>query len=116
MGLQDSIDDVLALFMVVIFHKGIISFSLGLNMVQSKLSLYQVCSYDFMCLSFLELVFMSTGGETKPFHGIKLIYMPRYDSMPYVMRMLCNLFSIFILEPEEKELRSEMFSRNISVH
>ncbi|KAK7065420.1 hypothetical protein SK128_018588 [Halocaridina rubra] len=41
-GLQDTINDVVALFMVVIFHKGIIAFSLGLNMVQSKLSLSQL--------------------------------------------------------------------------
>ncbi|ROT68514.1 zinc transporter ZIP1, partial [Penaeus vannamei] len=41
-GLQDTIDDVVALFLVVIFHKGIIAFSLGLNMVQSKLSVAQV--------------------------------------------------------------------------
>lgn len=41
-GLQASIDDVVSLFLVVIFHKGIISFSLGLNMVQSKLSVIQV--------------------------------------------------------------------------
>ena len=43
-GLQESIDDVLSLFLVVIFHKGIIAFSLGLNMVQSKLSVKQVPS------------------------------------------------------------------------
>ena len=41
-GLQETIDDVVALFLVVIFHKGIIAFSLGLNMVQSKLSMSQV--------------------------------------------------------------------------
>ncbi|CAL4110108.1 unnamed protein product, partial [Meganyctiphanes norvegica] len=41
-GLQSSIDDVVALFLVVIFHKGIIAMSLGLNMVQSKLSLSQL--------------------------------------------------------------------------
>ncbi|MPC55202.1 Zinc transporter ZIP1 [Portunus trituberculatus] len=41
-GLQGTIDDVVSLFLVVIFHKGIISFSLGLNMVQSKLSVTQV--------------------------------------------------------------------------
>ena len=41
-GLQGSIDDVVSLFLVVIFHKGIIALSLGLNMVQSKLSVTQV--------------------------------------------------------------------------
>ncbi|KAK4308800.1 hypothetical protein Pmani_019520 [Petrolisthes manimaculis] len=51
-GLQDSIDDVLALFLVVIFHKGIISFSLGLNMVQSKLSLHQMLMGNmFFCVT-----------------------------------------------------------------
>ena len=41
-GLQATINDVVALFIVVIFHKGIIAFSLGLNSVQSRLTVSQV--------------------------------------------------------------------------
>lgn len=51
-GLQDTIDDVVALFLVVIFHKGIIAFSLGLNMVQSKLSMSQMLmGIMFFCVT-----------------------------------------------------------------
>lgn len=51
-GLQDTIDDVVSLFLVVIFHKGIISFSLGLNMVQSKLSVTQMLMANmFFCVT-----------------------------------------------------------------
>lgn len=51
-GLQGSIDDVVSLFLVVIFHKGIISFSLGLNMVQSKLSVTQMLMANmFFCVT-----------------------------------------------------------------
>lgn len=41
-GLQSTIDNVLALFMVVIFHKGTLALSLSINMVQSKLTIKQV--------------------------------------------------------------------------
>ncbi|XP_071520726.1 zinc transporter ZIP1-like [Panulirus ornatus] len=51
-GLQETIDDVLALFLVVVFHKGIIAFSLGLNMVQSKLSISQMLTANmFFCVT-----------------------------------------------------------------
>ncbi|XP_063602498.1 zinc transporter ZIP1-like isoform X2 [Penaeus indicus] len=51
-GLQDTIDDVVALFLVVIFHKGIIAFSLGLNMVQSKLTVAQMLlGIMFFCVT-----------------------------------------------------------------
>ncbi|KAG7159522.1 Zinc transporter ZIP1-like 1 [Homarus americanus] len=51
-GLQGSIDDVVGLFLVVIFHKGIIAFSLGLNMVQSKLSVSQMLMANmFFCVT-----------------------------------------------------------------
>ncbi|XP_064115570.1 zinc transporter ZIP1-like [Macrobrachium nipponense] len=51
-GLQETIDDVVALFLVVIFHKGIIAFSLGLNMVQSKLSMSQMLlGIMFFCVT-----------------------------------------------------------------
>ena len=41
-GLQKSIDNVVALFATVIFHKGLIAFSLGLNSVQSRLTVSQM--------------------------------------------------------------------------
>ncbi|KAK8732329.1 hypothetical protein OTU49_007026 [Cherax quadricarinatus] len=51
-GLQDSIDDVVSLFLVVIFHKAIIALSLGLNMVQSKLSIFQMLMANmFFCVT-----------------------------------------------------------------
>ncbi|XP_045601578.1 zinc transporter ZIP1 [Procambarus clarkii] len=51
-GLQDTIDDVVGLFLVVIFHKAIIALSLGLNMVQSKLSVSQMLMANmFFCVT-----------------------------------------------------------------
>ncbi|XP_076035925.1 zinc transporter ZIP1-like isoform X2 [Oratosquilla oratoria] len=51
-GLQDTIDNVVALFAVVILHKGIIAMSLGLNMVQSRLTLFQMISANlFFCVT-----------------------------------------------------------------
>jgi len=41
-GLQADIRDTVALFMIVILHKSIISFSLGLNMVTSRMSLSRI--------------------------------------------------------------------------
>ena len=51
-GLQKSMENVLALFMVVILHKGVISLSLSINLVQSKLSLKQIILGNlFFCLT-----------------------------------------------------------------
>ncbi|KAA0183556.1 hypothetical protein HAZT_HAZT007953 [Hyalella azteca] len=51
-GLQETINNVVALFVIVIFHKGIIAFSLGLNMVQSRLNVCNiVLSNVFFCIT-----------------------------------------------------------------